>query len=48
MSRFNMKSIWTLSLCLFAQVPALASDHPYETDALRVPELKTGGSCGRR
>jgi imidazolonepropionase-like amidohydrolase len=24
---------------------ALASDHPHETDALRVPSLKTGGSC---
>lgn len=30
---------------LGAAAPATASDHPYETDALRVPELKTGGSC---
>ena len=45
MSRSTTKSIWLLSLCLLTQVPAIATDHAYETDALRVPELKTGGSC---
>lgn len=33
-----------LALTLFA-TPLFAGDHPYETDAMRVPELKTGGSC---
>ena len=49
MSTYKMNPVRTLALVAFAALgaaaPASASDHPYETDALRVPELKTGGSC---
>lgn len=38
----TFRNLLCVALCAGA---VLASDHPYETDALRVPELKTGGSC---
>ena len=44
-------NLLTVSVCLFlgASVPTgfafAQSDHPVETDELRTPRLKTGGSC---
>jgi len=45
MSTTMMNSLRNLLLVALCAGAASASDHPYETDALRVPELKTGGSC---
>lgn len=45
MSTRTTKLIQSLALCLLPTFSAFAGDHAYETDALRVPALKTGGSC---
>ncbi len=45
MSTTMMNSLRNLVFVSIFASAASASDHPYETDALRVPELKTGGSC---
>lgn len=41
---FNMTPSVLLSATLLSAV-ALGGEHPFETDAMRVPTMKTGGSC---
>jgi len=45
MSTGNRTMHLTLLTLAFFVTPALAQDHPYETDAERIPAFTTGGTC---